>query len=163
MKGELLSNFRVDTTQNLIEIEREFAAPLARVWAAWTQRQWLDQWWAPRPWQARTKEMDFREGGHWLYAMVGPEGEEHWARADYETIDPQARFTARDAFCDKNGIVDATMPRSAWEAVFSDQGPHTLVRLHIRFDSASALEANLQMGFREGMTAAIEQLDELLR
>lgn len=162
MKRELLMNFRVDREARAIVIEREFAAPRSRVWAAWTESRWLDQWWAPRPWQARTKTMDFREGGHWLYAMVGPEGEEHWGRADYASIDPQEAFRATDAFCDSSGNIQPEMPRSYWRVTFREEDQHTQVEMQIRYDDLADLEAILQMGFREGMTAALEQLDELL-
>ena len=74
MKTSLVMNFSVDKENNRVNVEREFAAPVGKVWAAWTQQELLDQWWAPRPWKARTKSMDFREGGTWLYAMVGPRG-----------------------------------------------------------------------------------------
>ena len=30
--------------------------------------------------------MDFREGGAWLYSMVGPDDARHWCRVDYKTI-----------------------------------------------------------------------------
>src|SRR5687768_8096768 len=103
MKSNVLINFTIDKENKKIKVEREFDAPVARVWAAWTEQELLDQWWAPKPWKARTKTMDFREGGYWLYAMVGPEGEEHWARADYKSISPLRSFSAADSFCDENG------------------------------------------------------------
>ncbi|MDZ7624970.1 MAG: SRPBCC domain-containing protein [Ignavibacteriaceae bacterium] len=60
-------DFIVDKQNNKVKVTREFAAPLSKVWAAWTQSELLDQWWAPKPWKAKTKEMEFKEGGHWLY------------------------------------------------------------------------------------------------
>src|SRR5687767_119217 len=81
-------------------IVREFNAPLEDVWNAWTDSSILDLWWAPKPWKAVTKKMDFREGGFWLYCMEGPDGTQTWAREDYETIVPHKRFTAYDSFCD---------------------------------------------------------------
>ncbi|HYG14458.1 MAG TPA: SRPBCC domain-containing protein, partial [Bacteroidia bacterium] len=77
MKNNLLMDFNVDKANRKIKVTREFAAPLSQVWEAWTNSQVLDQWWAPKPWKAKTKTMNFTEGGYWLYAMVGPEGEEH--------------------------------------------------------------------------------------
>lgn len=68
-------SFSIDKKNRKISVEREYNAPVDRVWSAWTERP--DKWWAPKPWKARTKGMDFREGGYWLYAMQGPEGEEH--------------------------------------------------------------------------------------
>ena len=62
--------FNKDIKNKRMYITREFAAPIANVWQAWTDSKLLDQWWAPRPFRAETKRMDFREGGQWLYAMV---------------------------------------------------------------------------------------------
>src|SRR5688572_16978462 len=105
MKNALTMNFTVDKENKMINVERDFNAPVDKVWAAWTQKEILDKWWAPKPWKAETKEMDFREGGHWLYAMVGPDGSKHWARADYKSIDAPGSFSVEDAFCDENGKI----------------------------------------------------------
>src|SRR5215204_1820344 len=90
-----------DSANKKLRIVREFDAPLDDVWKAWTESHLLDKWWAPMPWQAKTKTMDFRPGGFWLYCMVGPDGTESWARADYKTIVAQKSFTVVDSFCDE--------------------------------------------------------------
>lgn len=61
MKNNLLMNFSVDRGNVRILVEKEFAAPLALVWRSWIDSTLLDQWWAPKPWRAKTKSMDFRE------------------------------------------------------------------------------------------------------
>jgi uncharacterized protein YndB with AHSA1/START domain len=162
MKTNLLMNFTVDKENKKIKVEREFEAPVARVWAAWTEKELLDQWWAPKPWKARTKTMDFREGGHWLYAMVGPEGEEHWARADYKSISPLREYSATDAFCDENGNINESLPGSYWENTFKEESNNTLVFIEITFKDLADLESNMEMGFKEGFTMGLENLDELL-
>lgn len=162
MKTSLLMNFVVDKENKKVNVEREFAAPISRVWAAFTESKILDQWWAPKPWKARTKTMDFREGGYWLYAMVGPEGEEHWARADYKSITTLKSYTAGDAFCDAEGNVNDSLPGADWENVFTDQNGKTLVSIEISFKSLADLEGHIQMGFKEGFTMGLENLDELL-
>lgn len=156
-------NFTVDRQNNKVKVEREFAAPLANVWAAWTQAELLDQWWAPKPWKARTKTMDFREGGHWLYAMVGPQGEQHWARADYYSVQPQKSFSLKDAFTDENGNVNSELPGSSWANTFRQTGDSTRVTVEITYQSLADLEKYIELGFREGFTAALENLDELLQ
>ena len=145
-----------------ITVKREFAAELPLVWDAYTKSEILDQWWAPKPWKARTKTMDFREGGYWHYAMVGPEGEEHWALANYKTIDPKKRFTALDGFADAEGVVNTEMPQSKWEVSFTPKEDVTLVENLITFDDLAQLETTIQMGFKEGLTMAMENLDTLL-
>ncbi|MCE7060832.1 SRPBCC domain-containing protein [Dyadobacter sp. CY343] len=162
MKSNVVMNFNVDKENKKIKVEREFDAPVTKVWAAWTEKELLDQWWAPKPWKARTKTMDFREGGHWLYAMVGPEGEEHWARVDYKSIAPLRSFTAADAFCDENGNISDSMPGSDWENTFKEESSKTLVFIEITFKELKDLEQTLEMGFKEGFEMGLSNLDELL-
>ena len=162
MNHNLAFDFSVDKENKKITIKREFAAELPLVWDAYTKSEILDQWWAPKPWRAKTKTMDFRDGGHWLYAMVGPKGEEHWSRADFKKVDPQKSYTGVDAFTDSEGNINKEMPQSNWVVTFINKGEKTLVDYTITYDDLKQLEATLEMGFKEGMTIAMEGLDELL-
>ncbi|GGM74971.1 hypothetical protein GCM10010967_03080 [Dyadobacter beijingensis] len=162
MNSNLVMNFSVDKENNRVNVEREFAAPVGKVWAAWTQSELLDQWWAPRPWKARTKSMDFREGGTWLYAMVGPEGEEHWSKADYLTINAQKSFSAIDAFCDSEGNLSPDFARSTWTNTFTEADGKTTVSVSIQYDKYEDIQQIMEMGFKEGFTMALGNLDELL-
>ena len=162
MPSRLLMNFVVDKDSNAIQVKREFATPLPLVWDAFTKSEILDQWWAPKPWKTKTKSMDFREGGVWLYAMVGPEGEEHWSFAKYLSIQNQKNFTLEDGFCDANGEVNNELPKSNWNTKFNKIEKGTLVEILISYDDLAQLEAIIQMGFKEGLTIAMEGLDELL-
>ena len=162
MSQNLAFDFAVNKQNNTITVKREFAAELPLVWDAYTKPEILDLWWAPKPWKTETKSMDFRAGGHWQYAMVGPEGEKHWCWADYLTVQNHQKFTGLDAFADAEGNINKEMPQSKWEVSFTDKGEKTLVENHISFDDLAQLEATIQMGFKEGLTMAMENLDELL-
>ena len=167
MSINLAFDFSVDKKNNTITVKREFAAEISLVWDAYTKSEILDLWWAPKPWKARTKSMDFREGGYWHYAMVGPAGEEHWAWADYKNIQSQLisgqkSFTGVDAFSDAEGNINKNLPQSKWDVSFTDKDPITLVELYISYPDLAQLEAIIQMGFREGLSMAMEGLDELL-
>jgi uncharacterized protein YndB with AHSA1/START domain len=152
-----------DLRNKRLNILREFDAPLELVWKAWTDSSILDQWWAPKPWKAATKVMDFKEGGHWVYCMNGPEGEQHWARADYEKIVPQENFSGMDSFCDEKGNLNHDLPRMQWQVKFSGTGSTTRVEVEVTFASVEDLEKIVEMGFQEGFAAAHENLDELLK
>lgn len=158
----LAFNFSINREDKTITVKREFAAELPLVWDAYTKREILDQWWAPKPWKTRTKTMDFREGGHWLYAMVGPAGEEIWSLTNYENIQIQKKLTGNDAFTDEDGNVDKNLPQSKWEITFTGKGKVTLVECLITYDDLAQLEATIQMGFEEGFTTAMNGLDEIL-
>ena len=62
MKNNLLFDFKVDKKTKTVFVDKEFAADLSLVWDAFTKKELLDQWWAPKPYMCKTKQMDFREG-----------------------------------------------------------------------------------------------------
>jgi uncharacterized protein YndB with AHSA1/START domain len=171
MSMPLFFDFTVDKTKNTINIKREFAADRPTVWDCYTKSEILDQWWMPMPWKSRTKSMAFREGGKWHYAAVGPNGEEHWSITSYVKIEPQKMFLAKDAFADASGNINPQMPQSTWTMNFSDiarpddsvgRGKHTLVHGIMQFPDLAQLEQTIAMGFKEGLTMAMESLDAML-
>ena len=161
MKSSLLMNFSVDKENSTVNVKREFNAPISDVWSAWTEPEILDQWWAPAPWKSRTKKMNFKEGGQILYAMVGPQGEEHWALADFTSITPKTNFKYLDAFCDSEGNLNVDFPRSDWDVSFDEQNGSTFVNIAIKHENLSDLEKIIEMGFKEGFTIAMEGLDKI--
>jgi PhnB protein len=162
MNSNLKFDFVVNKETNTVNVVREFNADLELVWEAWTNPEILDLWWAPKPWRAETKSMDFRQGGYWLYAMVGPEGERHWGRQDYQHIDLQKRFSGTDSFCDDNGHVNEELPKTMFENAFSEANGKTLVTITSTYASLEMLEQIIAMGFKEGFTMALENLDHYL-
>lgn len=159
---ELEYGFTVDKHNNTITIIREYDAPLEKVWKAWTTSEMLDQWWGPKPWRAITKSLDFREGGHWHYSMNGPEGEDQWGKFDYLTIEPNESFTGKDGFSDENGTLDTTLPQNHWELRMSQTGNTVMVDMLLTFEKAEDIDTYIDMGFREGITQTLDQLEEIL-
>lgn len=163
MNGHLLFDFSVNKADHTIGVKRTFAAPLELVWSAWTKPEILDLWWAPKPYQTQTKQMDFRVGGHWLYAMISPEGEAHWCRADYKEVEALKRFSGLDAFCDEAGQINEAFPRSFWTNAFTEESDEvTMVDIVIAYESLSDLERIVELGFKEGFTMALGNLDQYL-
>src|SRR5690606_13920758 len=140
MRSDLRFDFRVDKANSTMTIEKEFAARRQLVWDCYTKSELLDRWFAPKPMTTKTKSMDFREGGHWHYAMVDPGGQEYWGRLDYQTISPIDNFTALDGFCDESGTLAPELPRSNWDVTFTDASERTLVQTVVSFQSAAELE-----------------------
>jgi uncharacterized protein YndB with AHSA1/START domain len=107
--------FTKDTANKTITVVRPFDANQQQVWDAWTQSEILDQWWAPKPWKAGTKSMDFREGGEWFYYMEGPDGERHYSKFIYKTINPITSYSGYDMFSDENGNRNTEFPKHELE------------------------------------------------
>ncbi|MFC5682971.1 SRPBCC family protein [Flavobacterium sp. MAHUQ-51] len=162
MNRNLLFDFIVDKETQTVNVKREFNAGLSLVWDAWTKPELLDQWWAPKPYQNKTKSMDFREGGTWLYCMISPENEVHWCKNDYLKIEHQKSYTGLDAFCDENGVINTAMPRTEWTNTFTEENNITLVTIIAKYKTLADLETVIEMGFKEGFTMGLNQLDTLL-
>lgn len=106
--------------------------------------------------------MDFKEGGRRLYAMVGPNGEEHWAFSDYYSINPKDNFSYNDGFCDSTGNRTESLPDSDWTINFSESEGVTTVYIEIKHKSLEDLEKIIEMGFKEGFSICLDQLTQIL-
>lgn len=162
MTKQALFNFIVKKEDRTIIVERSFAAPLDPVWAAWTEADILCKWWAPKPYECVIKSLDFREGGRWSYYMQGPQGDRHHCFFDYTSVEPKNSFSGTDGFCDEQGAINTDMPRMKWTSDFRESDRRTMVNVRIDFDNAVDLEKIITMGFKEGFTMGLDQLDELL-
>lgn len=160
MTNNLLFDFTVDKQSKTVFILREFVAGLPLVWDAFTTAEILDQWVAPKPWQSRTKYMDFKVGGKRFYAMVGPEGQERWSIQEYISITPKTNFKMYNSFADKDE--NPQLPGSEWEYNFTEQNGITTVKIVIKNESLSRMEKMIEMGFVEGFKMTINNLEKLL-
>lgn len=152
-----------DVAAKKIKVSRNFSASVEDVWRAWSESELLDQWWAPRPYRAVTKSMDFTPGGAWLYAMMGPEGDRHNCKLQYKSIDTGKKFTAINGFCDEQGNFTLDVPPMSWTSDFIAEGDNTRVVVELVFDSEASLRQLIDMGFEQGFTAALSNLEEYLR
>ena len=160
MKDDLLFDFTVDKTTKTVFINREFNADLSLVWDAFTKPEILDQWNAPKPWTAKTKFMNFEVGGRRFYAMVSPEGEERWLIQKYTSISPKTNFKMLNAFADKDE--NPELPGSDWDYNFSEQNGTTKISITIYNESLARMERMIEMGFKEGFTATLKNLEDML-
>ena len=160
MKNDLQFDFTVDKTAKKVFITREFNAKISLVWDAFTKPEILDQWVAPKPWTSKTKYMNFEVSGKRFYAMVSPEGLERWAIQEYTSITTKTNFKMYNAFADIDE--NPELPGSDWDYNFSEQNGITKVNITIYNESLVRLEKMIEMGFKEGFTMSIDNLEKLL-
>ncbi|SIS71809.1 Uncharacterized conserved protein YndB, AHSA1/START domain [Kaistella chaponensis] len=155
--------FNTDLHHATIFVMKIFDAKGEEVWNYFTNSELLDSWWAPKPWKCETQKMNFENGGTWNYAMVSPENEKHFARIDYEEINPNRSIAWSDYFCDEKGIKNLEFPTTNWLIGFTgvEEGVKLTVNLH--FASEKEMNAILEMGFEEGFKATLNQLEEILK
>jgi uncharacterized protein YndB with AHSA1/START domain len=94
-------------TQNYnVVVTRTFDAPLEKIWQAWSQSDYVKQWWGPTGFTCPLAEMDFREGGTALVCMRAPQeygGGDMYNTWTYQNIVPMEKLEFVQHFTDKGG------------------------------------------------------------
>ena len=120
-------------------IERVIAAPVAVVWTAWTDPAALPEWWGPDGFSCRTTRIDLRDGGEWVFDMIGPDG----------TVYPNHHKGIRHRLMEQIDYVllwGENGPKHADASVrFEDLGGRTKVTLSMTF--ATVEECETAKGF----------------
>lgn len=96
-------------TRKQFTITREFAAPRAAVWRAWTDPAIAAQWWHPHEVTTppESVRIDLRVGGTYEYLMVAPDGSEFPTGGQYLEVDEPSRL--RFSWADPGDAVDEAM------------------------------------------------------
>ena len=156
------TKINTDFEKFTFQANREFNAPVSLVWRTYTEKDLLDQWWAPKPWKTETKSMDFKPDGKWIYDMVSPEGERHGAIQIFKEIVFEKYFSGIDAFIDEQGNINETMPVATWQNTFLQTENGTMVIVDATYPNKEALAFVIQMGMDIAVSAAPDNLTELL-
>ncbi|ROI02260.1 MULTISPECIES: SRPBCC domain-containing protein [unclassified Chryseobacterium] len=154
--------FNKDFDSNTAYVMKIYNADVSKVWDYFTLSELLDQWWGPKPWRCETIHQDFKEGGIWLYAMAGPDGEKHYSQSQYGEIMEHRSLDWMSAFCDEKGTINEDFPRSKWLIGFTGVEEGTKVTVNIHYQSAEVMKKMFDMGFEEGFTMGLNQLEEII-
>lgn len=140
----------------------DFAAPVERVWAAFTEPRQLERFWGPPGYPATFTAFDLTVGGHARYHMTSPQGERYGGAWEFLAIDAPTGFEVLDTFVDDDGDPIDGMPAQRMVFRFDATGEGTRLTNVSYFTSADALEKVVAMGAIEGSRLAINQLDRVL-
>lgn len=97
---------------------REFDAPVALVFAAFTDSKYLAQWWGPNGFTTTTSHFEFKPGGTWRFVMHGPDGRDYQNRVTFDEIVPNRRV----AYSHGGGDGDLEPVTFSQEVTFEDIG-----------------------------------------
>lgn len=157
---------KIDREQLTLEITAEFAATPDRVWQLWADPRQLERWWGPPGWPASFPRYEFEPGGEARYYMTGPQGERSAAWFRFETIEAPHRIELVDGFSGDDGEPTEAMPSMRMvveiEPSGGSDGVVTTMSIRTIFSTIEHLEQITSMGMVEGMTAALNQIDELV-
>lgn len=136
-----------------LQVRRIYAAPVASVYAAWTDPQQVSQWMAPSDDFGRTEAtIDLRVGGRYRVVMHGPDGEVHRVGGIYREVVPNHKLVYTWAW-------DSTPERESIVTVeFRPSGHNTeLVLTHERFADTEARDKHQQ-----GWNGCLDRLSRYL-
>lgn len=78
--------------QLALVVRRTIKAPVARVFAAWTQPEQLRRWWGPRPVTCSEATVDLRMGGAYRIGNRLPDQSVIWISGEFEVVEPPERL-----------------------------------------------------------------------
>jgi uncharacterized protein YndB with AHSA1/START domain len=84
-------------------VTRLFDAPQRMVFEAFSKAEHLAHWWGPKGMKIKIKQLDFRQGGHFHYQMVGENNYTMWGRFTYLDILPIGKIVFVNSFSDEDG------------------------------------------------------------
>jgi len=173
----------MDIQSEGIVITRVLAAPIEKVWAAWTQPDLAQGWWGPQGFSAPSIKIDLHVGGKYIFAMHGPAGSE-WDKDMYsageylEILSPsenprQAKMGVTDYFSDEQGNLlspsemgqDAAFPKESIVTVTFDaleDGKTKLTIFYPRPASEVEFAAMMKSGMIEGWNSSLDKLAEIV-
>lgn len=115
-------------------LQRVIKAPRDIVWGAWFNPETLPKWWGPDGFSCRTQRIDLREGGEWVFDMIGPDGTVYPNHHLYSDIRSGERI-GYALLWGENGPKHA----DAW-VMFEDADAGTKVTLGMVFSSAAEFQ-----------------------
>lgn len=137
-------------------ITRIIAAPIATVFAAFTDPVHIGEWWGPNGFTTTIHEMDFRVGGVWRHTMHGPDGTDYQNYVTYTEIEKPNRIAYEHG-------TNAQHP-SEFKAVitFVREGTSTKVSLRMIIGNATERDHYVKFGAVEGGQQTLERLADHL-
>ncbi|MTB52112.1 SRPBCC domain-containing protein [Lewinella sp. W8] len=139
----------------ILTIERTFAAPVDRVWKAWSDRGTIARWWGPPGTEVLMAKHDFREGGAWRYLMPLPDGSDFVSEGEFQTIEAGHKIITTANFRPMTeGVV--------MEVTLREESGQTRMIFAVHHQTETQKEQQEKMGFFRGWGNAFDRLAEVV-
>jgi uncharacterized protein YndB with AHSA1/START domain len=138
-------------------LQRVIRAPRSIVWGAWMNPETLPQWWGPDGFSCRTKRIDLRTGGEWVFDMIAPDGTVFPNHHIYNEVRPEERIGYM-LLWGENGPKHA----DAWVS-FEDQDGATKITLGMVFSTAAEFQEAKGFGAVELGLQTLGKLERFVR
>jgi uncharacterized protein YndB with AHSA1/START domain len=146
-----------------VKVTREFRAPRALVYKAYTTPELVKRWLlGPPGWEMLVCEMDVRVGGNYLWRWrSNSDGKQFGFHGQFKEVNPSAKLMHSEYF--DPGDVGGDMGEGATITVeFSEANGITTMTSLMDFGSKQARDAAFSTGMTDGMEQSYQRLDGLL-
>jgi uncharacterized protein YndB with AHSA1/START domain len=140
-----------------IVMVRDFSAPRALVFDAWTKPHLLARWYGAHGWTLAVCELDPRPGGAWRYVSRGPDGAEMTQRGTFREFVPPQRLVSTQTLDSPAESAAALVTTT-----FAETAGGTTVTLTVRYPSRAARDAALRTPMKRGLSEGYARLAALL-
>jgi len=158
-----VTDVTTDLEQLTMTVVADFAAPVERVWSAYSDPRQLERFWGPPGWPASFTAWDHTVGGRAQYTMNGPRGERSSGSWEFLAIEAPHRFEVLDTFVDEDGKPLEDFPAQRMSFTFEPTESGTRMVTTSHFATVDAIEQVVSMGQVEGVKLAMSQLDVVLQ
>lgn len=147
----------VDASSDLeIVMTRDFAAPRALVFQAYTDPALIPRWWGLGKHDTSVDKMDVRPGGAWRFICRDPEGGVYAFRGEYREVVPPERLVYTFEFEPMAGhVMTETIE-------FHAIGAKTRVTTRSAFASREDRDGMIASGMEKGAAESCDRLEKLL-
>jgi uncharacterized protein YndB with AHSA1/START domain len=156
-----MSKLTSEQKENVMIVKRTFDAPIELVFEVHSNCKHLMKWYGGYKWPLDKCEMDFREGGRWLYCFKMPD-EEACGLAVYKEINRPDKIVYKDHFLDETGKISNELPSSIISLEFIEENGRTTLLNRWEYPSEEDLDLMLEMGAIEGLSEIWDRLEEHL-
>ena len=149
-------------------LTRVFDAPRDLVWKAFTEVDWLKQWWGPKGFKMLTCRLDLRPGGIFLYGMQSPDGHEMWGKWTFREIVAPERLVIVISFSDKDAGITRHPFAPDWPremlgtmTLTEQDGKTVLTNSVVAFNASETERRTFEAGFdgmKQGFGGTWDQL-----
>lgn len=142
-------------------ITAEFDADAERLWELWSDPRQLERWWCPPTHSSTFVEHELTVGARTTYFMTGPDGERRDGWWRIEEVERPHRLRIKDDAVDDKGKPDDGGPTAMTVTITEADGTATM-SIQTHFADRDSLEQTIELGFEQGLTETLNQIDPLL-
>lgn len=136
-----------------IRISKTLNFPLPLVWEAWTNPEYLVNWWGPKGFTSTIQQMDLKEGGEWKLFLHGPDGTDYTNRSIFKEVIPLKKI-----------VFEHFNPHFITTVVFESLNDKTVMDWRMLFDSEEMRNIVVTAHKAEdGQKENVEKLEHYLR